>query len=220
MQLSRDGAQHFAAALTPDDLVSIEQALEGVPTGRPGTRLSGIRALTGLLSADGPLGRLAAAFIGPAAMPVRALLFNKTQNANWALGWHQDRTIAVRERVETPGFTNWTTKSGMLHVEPPFDLLERMLTLRVHLDPVTEGNAPLLIVPGSHRLGRIPEPRISETRHRLGTFTCVASRGDTWLYATPILHASEGAEQATGRRVLQVDYSADELPNGLEWLGV
>ncbi|MGJ4965035.1 hypothetical protein [Bradyrhizobium sp. SZCCHNRI1009] len=44
--------------------------------------------------------------------------------------------------------------------------------------------------------------------------------GDIWLYATPILHASEPSVQPGHRRVLQVDFTADELPGGLIWLGV
>ena len=50
--------------------------------------------------------------------------------------------------------------------------------------------------------------------------TCVAEAGDVWLYATPILHASEASHRPGHRRVLQVDYAAEELPGGLEWLGV
>jgi len=44
--------------------------------------------------------------------------------------------------------------------------------------------------------------------------------GDVWLYATPILHASDAAVEPLHRRVLQVDYAADWLPGGLEWLGI
>jgi len=47
-----------------------------------------------------------------------------------------------------------------------------------------------------------------------------AEAGDIWLYATPILHASEAAAEPDRRRVLQVDFSAEELPGGLHWLGV
>jgi hypothetical protein len=64
---------------------------------------------------------------------------------NWSVAWHQDRTIAVMERVDVEGFGPWTVKSGLLHVAPLFDLLAGMLTLRVHLDPVPETNAPLLV---------------------------------------------------------------------------
>jgi hypothetical protein len=34
------------------------------------------------------------------------------------------------------------------------------------------------------------------------------------------LHASEAAVVPSGRRVLQVDYAAEELPGGLRWLGL
>jgi hypothetical protein len=64
--------------------------------------------------------------------------------------WHQDRTIVVRERIKVDGFGPWSIKDGLLHVAPPYDMLARMVTLRVHLDAVPESNAPLLIVPGSH----------------------------------------------------------------------
>ena len=76
-----------------------------------------------------------------------------------AAGPAQDRTIVVTRRVEVEGFGPWTVKSGLLHVAPPFDQLAGMVTLRVHLDPVPETNAPLLIAPGSHRLGQIPEAK-------------------------------------------------------------
>lgn len=41
-----------------------------------------------------------------------------------------------------------------------------------------------------------------------------------WLTATAIVHASNSAVNPTHRRVLQLEYSADDLPNGLEWLGL
>jgi ectoine hydroxylase-related dioxygenase (phytanoyl-CoA dioxygenase family) len=95
-----------------------------------------------------------------------------------------------------------------------------MATLRVHLDPVSSTNAPLLIAPGSHKLGRIPETEVPAMVKQCGTFACLADPGDVWLYATLILHASEAAREATHRRVLQVDFAAADLPGGLKWLGV
>lgn len=220
MQLGRDGIQYLPGALSPADLHKLQQALAPVAADRPGTRLGGLPELTALLAPTGAVGRFAAAHLGPRTRAVRALLFNKTQGQNWALGWHQDRTIAVQEPLDTPAFGLWTVKSGIHHVEPPFRLLERMLTLRVHLDPVHVDNAPLLVAPGSHRLGRIPEADIASTVRRLGTYACLAERGDVWLYATPILHASDAAVDPRSRRVLQVDFSRDELPSPLAWLGV
>lgn len=79
---------------------------------------------------------------------------------------------------------------------------------------------PLIVAPGSHRLGRIPEADVAEVVSRCGTALCLAEAGDVWLYATPILHGSERAQGARRRRVLQVDYVVGELPGGLKWLGV
>lgn len=39
-------------------------------------------------------------------------------------------------------------------------------------------------------------------------------------YATPILYASEAATMPVQRRVLQLDFAAEDLPGGLQWLGV
>jgi len=95
-----------------------------------------------------------------------------------------------------------------------------LVTLRVHIDPVPATNAPLLIAPGSHKLGRVAEDDIRGVVRRCGTVGCLAEPGDIWLYATPILHASEAAVAPAHRRVLQVDFSVAQLPGGLEWLGV
>src|SRR5262249_15240360 len=152
--------------------------------------------------------------------PVRAILFDKNPGRNWRLGWHQDRTIAVRHREEVDGYGPWSMKSGLLHVAPPFELLAEMLTLRVHLDDVDLDNAPLQIAPGSHRYGRIAEHDVRRVVEECGTFACLAEAGDIWQYATPILHASDAATTPRQRRVLQVDYCSRDLPGGLHWMGV
>jgi ectoine hydroxylase-related dioxygenase (phytanoyl-CoA dioxygenase family) len=98
--------------------------------------------------------------------------------------------------------------------------MKRMITARVHLDPVREESAPLLIAPGSHRRGRIGEAEIADAVEQCGTSACTAEAGDVWLYRTAILHASDRSTGVGRRRVLQIDFSADKLPGGLEWLGV
>lgn len=202
------------------ELPSIAAALAQVPADRAGVRIAGNAALASLLAVKGAIGGIAARALGEGCRPVRAVLFDKSEATNWALGWHQDRTICVRERIETPGFGPWTVKAGLHHVEPPFALLADMVTLRVHLDPVDADNAPLLIAPGSHRTGRVPVEAVPSVVEDHGVAVCLAEPGDVWLYATAILHASDAAVRPIRRRVLQVDFSADPLPNGLEWLGV
>lgn len=213
------GAQLFRGALKPC-LDTLEAALSTVRQSEAGLRLHGIEALRPLLSPDGCIGSVAALIIGASAKPVRAILFNKSPEANWSLAWHQDRTICVKGKHETPGFGPWTIKSGLVHVAPPFDLLTRMVTVRAHLDDVPATNAPLLIAPGSHLHGRVAVAETDKTIALCDTAVCVAEAGDIWLYSTPILHASEKAVIPASRRVLQVDYAAEELPGKLEWLGV
>jgi ectoine hydroxylase-related dioxygenase (phytanoyl-CoA dioxygenase family) len=215
-----DGAQLFRQALPSDQLHQLKAILSHLPPDHAGLRLRGVQGLAPFLAASGHIGSCAASVLGEACRPVRAILFDKTAATNWALGWHQDRTIAVKERISVDGFETWSVKSGMRHVEPPFALLSGMVTLRVHIDPAPAGNAPLLIAPGSHELGRIAEENLKDVVRRCGTIACLADPGDIWLYATPILHASDAATFPMHRRVLQVDFAVGELPGGLEWLGV
>jgi hypothetical protein len=214
-----DGAQRIRGAAA-DHLDALHSVLADTPPDQAGVRLRGIAPLDRLLGSDGPIGALASAALKAESKPVRAILFDKTLSANWSLGWHQDRTICVRRRIDTDGFGPWTVKAGMQHVAPPFGILSRMATLRIHLDDVGADNAPLLVAPGSHTVGRVPVGDIDEVVRRCGAHACLAKAGDIWLYATPILHASEAAVRPARRRVLQLDYAAEALPGGLEWLGV
>jgi hypothetical protein len=219
MELDSDGAQLYAGA----GLGLLEQARRALPiSDEAGLRLSATPALRPLLARGSSMARIAERALGPAARPVRALLFDKNSTANWSLGWHQDRVICVRERIDQDGFGPWTSKRGLIHVVPPVAILAAMVTLRFHLDDVPDDNAPLLVAPGSHLLGRVAESGIEEVVARCGTRACTAEAGDIWAYATLILHASEAARRTDPgrRRVLQVDYSASDLPGGLEWLGL
>jgi hypothetical protein len=220
MTIQKEGAQLFEAALSFAQLSELERALADQPQDQAGVRLSGIAGLRPLLSPTGPVATIAASVLGQEGLPVRAILFDKNTDQNWSLGWHQDRTIAVRHRIDVDGFGPWSVKSGIVHVEPPFDLLASMVTVRAHLDAVPEANAPLLVAPGSHKRGRIPASEIPEVVRQCGIIACLAAAGDIWLYATPILHASDAASQPLHRRVLQIDYAVGQLPGGLEWLGV
>jgi len=212
LDFAQDGAVPRPSAVPAADLALLDQI---TPAG-PGRRLT-------LVGLEGPLQRLraiAADVLGPAAFPVRAVLFNKTAGTNWALGWHQDRVIAVERRADVEGFGPWTCKDGQLHVAPPVAVLAGMVTLRVHLDPCGPDNSPLRVALGSHRLGRVPAAEAADAALRLPIFECLAERGDVWVYATPILHASDRARRPAGRRVLQIDYAAQALPGGLAWAGI
>jgi len=216
---ARDGAAHFPDILSMDDLDALRDLADQAIGARPGARLRGARVLDAVLATTGSVGVLAARLTSPAARPVRAVMFDKTPEANWAVAWHQDRTLPVANRVEVEGFGPWSTKDGLLHVAPPFEILARMITLRVHLDSVDGDNAPLRVALGSHRLGRVPAEDAAARAAEYPVITSLAEAGDIWAYATPILHASDRADPPRRRRVLQVDYADFDLPGGLAWIG-
>ncbi len=216
MDLLQDGAVCYAHVLTASDRDYLDRWLGRLPAAEPGHRLTDLASLD-VFGSNGPIGAIAADLLGSKARPVRAILFDKTAANNWALGWHQDRTIAVASRGDVPGFDHWTEKQGIQHVEPPFEILSAMLTFRVHLDPVHVDNGPLLIAPGSHRDGKIMEVRIPDIIEQRGSFACLARAGDIWVYGTPILHASGRSSRPSRRRVLQLNYTAVELPHPLTW---
>lgn len=220
LNLDKDGAQLFTQALDEAACIRLEAALAALPTSMPGVRIEDGAQLQPFIDAAGPIGAIEVAALGPEARPVRAILLDKTAERNGALGWHQDRTIVVKERIDANGFGPWTVMSGLIQVEPPFEILERMVTLRVHLKAVDGSNAPLRIVLGSHKLGRLPEAEIERVVATSGERLCLAERGDVWLYATPIVHASLAADPPRRSRILQVDYSADAAPGPLAWRGV
>ncbi len=219
LTLPHAGAEHFAGCAI-DLLPELYELAESLPVIRAGYRLHQHPGLDLLLEPARPIMALARSLGGIHNRPVRAILFDKSENANWAVAWHQDRTICVRQKVECEGFGPWTVKQGLHHVAPPQAVLEQMITVRVHLDDVPADNAPLLIAPGSHRLGKVAEKDIAGAVAQCGEYACLASAGDIWAYATPVLHASQAVMQPRRRRVLQIDFCGLELPGELEWLGV
>jgi len=155
--------------------------------------------------------------VGDRAKPVRAIYFDKSQDANWLVAWHQDLTIAVQSRVDVPGFGPWSTKDGVPHVQAPVAILERMLAVRIHFDDCDETNGALRVLPGTQRLGRLSSERIQELRSQVNEIVCCASAGDVMLMRPLLLHASSKSGGNGHRRVLHIEYAGFELPGGLQW---
>jgi hypothetical protein len=186
--------------------------------GRPGTRaFDASPEIVKLIAPDGLLAGIANELMGARAHAVRILYFDKTPDMNWAVPWHQDRTIAVVSRVETAGFGPWSVKAGVHHVEPPEDILSSIISLRLHLDDCGPDNGPLVALRGSFRLGRVPAGEIKAHVERGSTRLCCARAGDLVAMRGLTLHASERATRPGHRRVLHVDFSCAELPVGLQW---
>jgi len=160
-----------------------------------------------------PLVRLMTTLLGSRFGLVRGLFFDKSPESNWSLPWHQDLTIAVLDNtLPTTLFKNPTRKAGVPHVEAPLEILEQMLTLRIHLDDVTPDNGPLRVLAGSH-LANAPSASDREV-------TILAKGGDV-LAMRPLLYhcsSSASADLHLHRRIIHLEFAGcPELPDGYQW---
>ena len=85
------------------------------------------------------------------AFLVKAIYFNKPLQANWYVTWHQDVPINLQDKLETEGFTSWTSKDGVIGACPPLEVSKNCFTIRIHLDDTNEQNGGLKVLPGSHQ---------------------------------------------------------------------
>jgi ectoine hydroxylase-related dioxygenase (phytanoyl-CoA dioxygenase family) len=185
--------------------------------GRGGVRnLLDVGAVEELVAAP-PVRGLASAVLGAECFAVRALLFDKTPDANWKVIWHQDLTVAARQRMEVPGYGPWTEKAGVPHVQPPIAVLERMLAVRVHLDPCGIENGPVRVLDGSHDLGRLSAEAIESLRGDGRGIDCLVEQGGVLAFRPLILHASAQSKHSCHRRVIHVEFATGELASPLEW---
>lgn len=150
-------------------------------------------------------------------VPVRGIYFDKRPETNWLVAWHQDLTLALKERVEVPGFGPWSAKESVPHVQPPVGLLEQMLSVRLHLDDADSTNGALRVLPGTHRLGRLNAEAIQSCRETREEVSCETKTGDVLLMRPLLLHASSRSTSERRRRVLHIEFAGFDLPAPLEW---
>ncbi len=153
--------------------------------------------------------------LGDQYVLVRTLYFDKHPQRTWTLPWHKDMTIAVKDNsLPTSVFSKPTVKSGVPHVEASTAALENMLTLRIHLDDVTNKNGPLEVIPGSHKSGK--KAAASEAN----SSKILVNAGDVLAMRPLVSHASGSSTAGTHRhrRILHFEFSGDPvLPDGYEW---
>ena len=158
-----------------------------------------------------------AALLPEDAVAVQCTYFEKSLSRNWLVPIHQDLSIPVAARVEHPALHGWSEKEGSLYVQPPAELLEQLVAIRLHLDPCTEVDGPLQFIGGSHTQGRIDAAEAAEWRRTRHLVTCTANAGDVLLMRPLALHTSSKASGASLRRVLHFVFGPATLPYGLRW---
>ena len=158
-----------------------------------------------------------AGIVTPTAVAVQCTLFEKSPDNNWLVSLHQDLSIPVRDRVADRELTGWSTKEGVLFVQPPVSVLESLVALRVHLDDCGPESGALRLVPGSHRFGRLDVSRAAALRDEHGEVTATVERGGVLAMRPLLLHASSKAPVPSFRRVLHFLFGPVTLPYGLRW---
>ncbi len=211
--------------ISADRIQALGDAIANIPLGEQVRRKRSIYGVRNLLEICPEVRQLALCkeiralvtpILGNTCFAVRAIFFDKTPDANWKLGWHQDNVISVKQEIETPGFGPWSRKAGVIQVQPPASILSRMLAVRVHLDANDQHNAPLRVLPGSHEHGWLDD-HLDVWKQRVEEVICCVPAGGAVLIRPLVLHASAAAEQSRPRRVIHIEFACEELPGELEW---
>lgn len=148
--------------------------------------------------------------------PVKAFILDKSIQSNWEIPWHQDLKIAVNEQIDQPGYTNWSSESGILHVQPPVAIMEKLVNLRIHFDACDTKNAAIHVIPGSHTLGILSPKQINSIVARASFHICSAAKNSVMLMKPLILHYSPKSSSHNSRRILQIEYGY-QINNGITW---
>ncbi|MEJ2882214.1 phytanoyl-CoA dioxygenase family protein [Pedobacter sp. GR22-6] len=184
------------------DLFAIRQFLKEVPD---------IHSLIFNNSFKGLIGEL----FGKDYFVVKSIYFDKPEQSNWFVSYHQDLTISVDQRLELEGFTNWTVKQGQFAVQPPLHILENSFTVRIHLDDTDENNGALKVVPGSHlrKVARLEAIDWSKQSEHI----CPVQKGGVMIMKPLLLHSSNRTTNNSRRRVIHIELCNQDLPERMAW---
>ncbi|MEJ7807115.1 MAG: phytanoyl-CoA dioxygenase family protein, partial [Telluria sp.] len=148
---------------------------------------------------------------------VQCTWFEKSAARNWLVPMHQDLSIPVAASVDDSSLCGWSLKEGIQFVHAPLEILEKLVAVRIHLDPCGPDDGPLRVVPGSHTHGVLSDDQAADLRLASGETVCVAPVGAALVMRPLLLHASSKGSGASARRVLHFVFGPRELPNGLRW---
>lgn len=216
-QLDADGFASVAGILTYEECTAITDQIAALDCASAGTRClleqMWCRDLAQRLQQHPAI----ATVIPADFAAVQCTYFEKSVERNWLVPIHQDLSIPVAARVEHDAVRGWSEKEGNLFVQPPAELLEQLIAIRIHLDPCLQEDGPLQFLAGTHRYGRIGADEARQRREAGALVSCTMGRGDALLMRPLVLHASSKADGSSKRRVLHFVFGPQKLPYGLAW---
>lgn len=147
---------------------------------------------------------------------IKSIYFDKPPNANWIVNWHQDLTINLLNKKEVEGYKNWRVTDKRVVVQPRKEFLENIFTIRIHLDDCTIDNGALRVIKNSHTEGVIDIKKWLQEKRGIEQI-CEVKKGGALIMKPLILHSSRRAENSKNRRVIHIEFTDEELPEGLQW---
>lgn len=184
------------------DLFAIRQFLKEVPA-------------THSLIFNENLTQLISQLFGQDFFVAKSIYFDKPETSNWYVPYHQDLTISVDKKVEIENFGPWTVKQNQFAVQPPIEILENIVTIRIHLDDTNENNGALRVIPKSHNQQIYRPEHIDWTKET--ETTCCVKQGGVMIMKPLILHSSSRTTNHQKRRVIHIEFSNIALPAALQW---
>lgn len=184
------------------DLFAIRQFLNSAPKLRQLIFSEKLRNLVGDL-------------FGPDYFVTKSIYFDKPEESNWFVAYHQDLTISVNTRADIKGFDFWTVKQNQYAVQPTIDILQDNFTIRIHLDDTDENNGALKVIPKSHNKG-VYRPETIDWENETEV-NCAVGRGGIMIMKPLLLHSSSRTTNNKKRRVIHIEFSNRKLPYDLKW---
>jgi ectoine hydroxylase-related dioxygenase (phytanoyl-CoA dioxygenase family) len=185
-----------------NDLFAIRQFLKEIPAA---ANIVFNKKLTSLIEA----------IFGNGFFVVKSIYFDKPEASNWFVSYHQDLTISVNKKIEWEGFNFWTTKHNQFAVQPPLNILQDNLTIRIHLDNTNEENGALKVIPQSHLKNIYRSETIDWKTEQ--EYSCNVKKGGIMFMKPLLLHSSAKTTNNHKRRVIHIEFSRITLPGELQW---
>jgi len=185
------------------DLFAIRQLIKNIPE------------LSNLLFSDN-LKKLISKLSCSEYFLTKAIYFDKPSESNWFVSYHQDLSISVDKKVDIVNYVNWTFKKGQYGVQPPIEILQDTITIRIHLDNTNKNNGALKVIPKSHLNGitRID----SKDLNLKNEYICEVEKGGVMLMKPLTFHASNRTTNGMKRRVIHLEFNKNNLSPPLNWL--
>lgn len=145
----------------------------------------------------------------------KSMYFDKPEQSNWFVAYHQDLTISVSDKVPVDGFGPWTIKQNQFAVQPPLVYLEDNFTIRIHFDDTDEQNGALKVIPQTHKKGICRPDTINSLKEN--EIVCNVKKGSIMIMRPLLMHASGRTTNNKKRRVVHIELTNKQLPAPLNW---